>query len=67
MKKNNVNRHAVTLLGAGLFIENFPFIFGEYYPLNDFLNGFCKGLGLTLIIFGIIKIYKSQKRIYTKS
>lgn len=58
-----MSRRVQKLAGAGLFIQSFPFLFHEFFRLNDFLNGFMRGLGIALILGALFIQRKNVKSI----
>ncbi len=61
MKNQKWSKRAQILLSAGLLIQSFPFLFQEFFGLNDFCSGFLHGLGIMLIL-GALFIGKNNKR-----
>lgn len=55
MKRTNLSRTSTALLAFGLLIQSLPFLLSEMFKLDDFANGFIRGLGLTLIVATLIK------------
>ena len=62
MKRKVYGKPLSRMLAAGLLIQSIPFLFGEFFHIDHFLNGFCKGIGLTLIFFAWFKQHKTQKQ-----
>jgi len=45
---------------AGLFILSGSFVVKHFWPGADLINGFMKGMGITLLIMLLINKYKSN-------
>lgn len=42
------------LIPLGLLIIAGSSIISHYFPLNDFINGSCKGIGIGIMLFALI-------------
>lgn len=63
MRNKKSDRKGRLLLSICLFIQPFPFLFNEYFRMNDFCNGFLRGFGLMLIVAAIIKIRNEPRQV----
>jgi len=64
MKNQKLSKRVQILLSAGLLIQSFPFLFHEFFKLNDFCSGFVHGLGITLILGALFIGRKNKRRIF---
>lgn len=60
-------------ISFGLLINGFGLFSKQFFQLPEFINGFCVGLGITLILWGayiqkhdITKIKNFKKKIFLK-
>lgn len=63
MKRNNLSKKQTALLAFGLLVQSLPFLLNGLFKLDDFANGFIRGIGLTLIVFALIKMKLDNNRL----